>query len=92
MLPSITGISDTAEYQANETVQKFANAVEVITSAMELGTAIGFEHGPSVQAGLLTSQGIIEGMFQDIITNGTDVETAAKEAEDMLNEVFSSIQ
>ena len=59
---------------------------------MELGTAIGFEHGPSVQAGLLTSQGIIEGMFQDIITNGTDVETAAKEAEDMLNEVFSSIQ
>lgn len=92
MLPSITGISDTAEYQANETVQKFANAVEVITNAMELGTAIGFEHGPSVQAGLLTSQGIIEGMFQDIITNGTDVETAAKEAEDMLNEVFSSIQ
>lgn len=59
---------------------------------MELGTAIGFEHDPSVQAGLLTSQGIIEGMFQDIITNGTDVETAAKEAEDMLNEVFSSIQ
>lgn len=92
MLPSIQGISDTAEYNANETVQKFSNAVEVISDAMELGTAIGFEHGPSVQAGLLTSQGIIEGMFQDIITNGTDVEVVAQEAEDMLNELFSTVQ
>lgn len=57
-----------------------------------MGTAIGFEHGPSVQAGLLTSQGIIEGMFQDIITNGTDVNTAAKTAEDKLNEIFESVQ
>ncbi|WP_251391812.1 ABC transporter substrate-binding protein [Mediterraneibacter agrestimuris] len=92
MLPSITGISDTEAYQANETVQKFSNAVDVITKTMDMGTAIGFEHGPSVQAGLLTSQGIIEGMFQDIITNGTDVETAAKAAEDKLNDIFSTVQ
>lgn len=92
MLPSITGISDTEAYQANETVQKFSNAVDVITKAVDMGTAIGFEHGPSVQAGLLTSQGIIEGMFQDIITNGTDVETAAKAAEDKLNDIFSTVQ
>lgn len=92
MLPSITGISDTEKYKANETVQKFSNAVDVITSAMNMGTAIGFEYGPSVQAGLLTSQGIIESMFQDIITNGTDVETAAKNAEDQLNDIFSTVQ
>lgn len=92
MLPSITGISDSEAYQSNETVQKFAHAEEVISGAVELGTAIGFEHGPSVQAGLLTSQGIIEGMFQDIITNGTDVKKAAQTAEDKLNEVFSSVQ
>lgn len=92
MLPSITGIADTPEYQSNETVQKFSNAEDVILETMDLGTAIGFEHGPSVQAGLLTSQGIIEGMFQDIITNGTDVETAAKAAEDKLNEIFSTVQ
>ena len=92
MLPSITGISDTAEYQKNETVQKFSNAVDVITKAMNQGTAIGFEHGPSVQAGLLTSQGIVEGMFQDIITNGTDVKEAAQSAEDQLNDLFSTIQ
>ena len=92
MLPSITGISDTPEYKENETVQKFSNAVDVITKTMDMGTAIGFEKGPSVQAGLLTSQGIIESMFQDIITNGTDVEKAAQAAEDKLNEVFSTVQ
>lgn len=92
MLPSITGISNTPEYQKNETVKKFSNAVDVITKTMDMGTAIGFEKGPSVEAGLLTSQGIIESMFQDIITNGTDVKKAAKTAEDKLNEVFSSIQ
>lgn len=91
MLPSISGIADTPEYQANETVQKFTGAVDVISAAVDKGTAIGFEHGPSVQAGLLTSQGIIEGMFQDIITNGTDVEKAAKAAEDKLNDAFSTI-
>lgn len=91
MLPSVSGIADTPEYQANETVQKFTGAVDVISAAVDKGTAIGFEHGPSVQAGLLTSQGIIEGMFQDIITNGTDVEKAAQAAEDKLNDAFSTI-
>lgn len=92
MLPSITGISDTEAYQSNEMVQKFSDAEKVISEAVTLGTAIGFEHGPSVQAGLLTSQGVIERMFQDIITNGTDVETAAQAAEDELNEIFSTVQ
>lgn len=92
MLPSISGISDTPEYKENETVQKFSNAVDVISDAMDKGTAIGYEHGPSVQAGLLTSQGIIESMFQDIITNGTDVKKAAKKAENQLNDLFSTVQ
>ena len=45
-----------------------------------------------MEAGLLTSQGIIEGMFQDIITNGTDVEKAAQAAQDQLNDIFSAVQ
>jgi multiple sugar transport system substrate-binding protein len=88
MLPSITGISDTEEYQSNETRQKFADQEAIIEKAMQNGTAIGFEHGLSTQAGLLTSNGIIEAMFQDIIVNGTDVETAAQAAEDQMNELF----
>lgn len=90
MLPSLTGISDLEAYKTNETVTRFADEAAVITQAVDNGRAIGFEHGPSVQAGLLTSQGIIENMFQDIVTNGTDVTEAAKTAENRLNEIFST--
>lgn len=31
-------------------------------------------------------------MFQDIITNGTDVKKAAQTAEDKLNELFSTVK
>ena len=58
---------------------------------MPEGTAIGYEHGPSVQAGILLNQHIIEKMFQDIITNGTDVKAAAKKAEDELNAIMESV-
>lgn len=91
MLPSLNDILDEPIYQENETIQKFSNSVEVISEAVEKGTAIGYEHGPSVQAGLLTTQGIIEGMFQDIIVNGVSVENAAKTAEDNLNDIFESV-
>ena len=67
MLPTIKGISDSAAYKENETRKKFKHAEEVITEAVKKGTAIGYENGPSVQAGMLTNQHIIEQMFQDII-------------------------
>ena len=89
MLPAVAGISDTEAYKANETVQFYSNAVDVISDAIEMGNAIGVDdHGASIQASYLTSQGVIEAMFQDIITNGTDVETAAQNAENELNEIF----
>ena len=90
MLPAISGISETEAYRSNEIVQQFAEEEAVIAQAVDMGRAIGFEHGPSAQAGLLANQGIIEEMFQDIITNGTDVETAAQAAEDRLNEIFDT--
>ena len=91
MLPSIKGIDQNETYLSNPIVQQFSDEAAVITKAVEEGTAIGFEHGPSAQAGLLTSQGVIEEMFQDIITNGTDVETAAQEAAARLNEIFETM-
>ena len=50
------------------------------------------EFGPRPEAGLVTSQGIIESMFQDIIINGTPVEEAAAAAEAELNDVFETVQ
>ena len=90
MLPAIKGIEDSEAYKEDPTIQKFAHAEEVISSQIPGGTAIGFEHGPSVQAGILTNQHVIEEMFQDIITNGTDVKTAAKAAEDKLNSLMEA--
>ncbi|PZP92230.1 MAG: sugar ABC transporter substrate-binding protein [Staphylococcus capitis] len=92
MLPTIKGISDSAAYKENETRKKFKHAEEVITEAVKKGTAIGYENGPSVQAGMLTNQHIIEQMFQDIISNGTDPMKAAKEAEKQLNDLFEAAQ
>lgn len=91
MLPSISGISSLDAYKSNETRQQFAEQEAIIEKAMQNGTAIGFEHGLSTQAGLLTSNGIVEEMFQDIIVNGTDVATAAQAAEDSLNELFETM-
>lgn len=90
MLPSISGIEDLDAYKNNETIQQFQHAEEVISSQIPGGTAIGFEHGPNLQAGLIVNQHVIEEMFQDIITNGTDVETAAKAAEEELNTLFKA--
>lgn len=88
MLPSIRGISGTEAYQSNELRKQFAVEEEVIREAMLNGTALGFEHGPNLQAGIMISSGVIERMFQDIILNGADVEEAAQSAEDELNRLF----
>lgn len=90
MLPSLSDISDEPAYQDDPTLQKYADTVQVIADAIPMGTAIGMEEGPVVQSGLLTSQGVIEKMFQDIVLNGTDVEEAAAAAEERLEQLFVS--
>lgn len=89
MLPSIRGVSSTEKYQSNEMRRKFAGEEEIIRDAMLNGTALGFEHGPNLQAGILTSSGVIEKMFQEIVINGADVSAAAQAAEEELNRLFA---
>ncbi|MDA3979361.1 ABC transporter substrate-binding protein [Gallibacterium sp. AGMB14963] len=91
MLPAIKGISDDPAYANNPMVKQFSHAEKVISVAVEKGTAIGYEHGPTVQGGLLTNQHIIEAMFQDIVANGTDPKVAAERAEKQLNELFEMV-
>lgn len=92
MLPAIKGIADTDAYKDDETIQQFTHAEEVLTAAADIGTAFGYENGQNVQAGIMQNNHVIEEMFQDIITNGTDVETAAKAAEDKLNALFETAE
>lgn len=91
MLPSLNDIAENEDYLNNETIQQYGDELNVIQTTVDNGHGIGFEHGACVQASYLTSQGVIEEMFQDIITNGTDVETAAQNAEDELNEIFDTM-
>lgn len=73
MLPSIRGIAGTERYQSNEMRKQFAAEEEIIREAMLNGTALGFENGPNLQAGILTSSGVIEKMFQEIVKDGKPI-------------------
>ena len=92
MLPALKDIAENEQLLNDETVKKYSHALAVISEAVGYGTAIGMEFGPRPEAGLVTSQGIIESMFQDIIINGTPVEEAAAAAEAELNDVFETVQ
>jgi len=46
--------------------------------------------GPKPEAGIITSQGVIEKMFQEIILKNVPVEEAAKKAEKELNDLFAA--
>lgn len=92
MMPAIKGVTDHERYLSNEIVQKFRHADEVLNQMLSGSTSIGMEYGPRAEAGLLTSQRVIEEMFQDIVMNNTPVEEAAKAAEDKLNDLFEMVQ
>lgn len=91
MLPAITGISEDPAYKDDPMVQQFNHAEKVIADHVKRGTAIGYEHGPNVPAGVITNQHIIEKMFQDIVINGTDPMVAAQKAEKELNSLLEAV-
>ncbi|HHT7857535.1 hypothetical protein NMV45_01050 [Pasteurella multocida] len=70
---------------------KFAEAAISEGTVQGQNYSIGYEHGPSVQAGILTNQHIIEKMFQDIMINGTDPMVAAQKAEKELNSLLEAV-
>ena len=91
MLPALKEVSSDPTFLSDPMVEKFADSMAVIAKGVGEGTAIGMEHGPRPEAGLITSQAVIENMFQDIIINGVAVEQAAASAEAKLNELFETV-
>lgn len=90
-VPALKEISTNETFLADPMAQKFQDSMEVISKAVGHGTAIGMENGPRPEAGLLTSQSVIENIFQEIILKGTSVEEAAKTAEAKLNALFEAV-
>lgn len=91
MLPALKDIAEDPEFLNNPTIQKFDNAVKVISAAVDKGTAIGMENGPTLQSGIIVSQGVIEKMFQDIVLKDVPVNEAAEKAEKELNDLFKML-
>ena len=91
MLPALKEISTDETFLSDPTVHKYQHSLEVISDAVGYGTAIGMESGPRAEAGLVTSQAVIENMFQEIILKNKPVEEAAKQAEDKLNDLFETV-
>ncbi|WP_167202604.1 ABC transporter substrate-binding protein [Actinomyces respiraculi] len=90
MLPVLSDVAEDPAFLDNETISTFADSIKVIQDQVGVGSAIGMEEGPVVQAGVLTSQGLIEKMFHSVIIDGTDIEAAAKDCDDKLNAAFKA--
>lgn len=90
MLPVIKGISTDPLYLANPIVKQFEHAEKVIANAVEIGSEIGYEHGPSIEAGIIVNNHIIEKMFQEIVTGKKSQIQAAQDAEKELNEIITT--
>ncbi len=91
MLPALKEIAEDPAFTDDPMLKKYENAKNVISNALHKGSAIGFEYGPCVEAGMVANQRVIENMFQDIILNGTPVEEAAQTAEDKINELIGDL-
>lgn len=85
MLPAMKDIAEDPDFLNNPTIQKFSSAVDIISRAVDKGTAIGMEYEPTVPSVILTTQNVVEKMFQNIILKDQSVQEAAEKAERELN-------
>lgn len=85
MMPALKDIAEDPDFLNDPTIQKFSHAVQTISKAVDKGTAIGMEYEPTLPSVLLTTQNVVEKMFQNIILKGQSVLEAAEKAENELN-------
>ncbi|MCU9993574.1 sugar ABC transporter substrate-binding protein [Mobiluncus mulieris] len=90
MMPALKDIAKNKKFLANPYIEKYRSIVGALNEVIPMGTSIGMEDGPTLQSGLITSQGVIEQMMQNVVLKGQDAETAAKDAEKKLNDMFKA--
>ncbi|MDY0394064.1 sugar ABC transporter substrate-binding protein [Virgibacillus halophilus] len=88
MLPALKDVAKNPKYLENPIIQQFKSSIDTIQKSVNNGTAIGMENGPNIESGILTSQSIIEKMFQDIVLKDESVKEASEKAEKELNRLF----
>ena len=90
MMPALKDIAENPDFLNDPYIEKFRSTFDALNEVIALGTAIGMESGPTIQSGIIISQGVVEQMFQSIVLEGTPVEKAAQDAEKKLNDLFKS--
>ena len=90
MMPALKDIAENPDFLNDPYIEKFRSTFDALNEVIPLGTAIGMEEGPTIQSGIIISQGVVEQMFQSIVLEGTPVEKAAQDAENKLNDLFES--
>lgn len=90
MMPALKDIAKNKKFLANPYIEKYRSIVDALNEVIPMGTSIGMEDSPTLQSGLITSQGVIEQMMQNVVLKGQDAETAAKDAEKKLNDMFKA--
>lgn len=90
MMPALKDIAENPDFLNDPYIEKFRSTFDALNEVIPLGTAIGMEDGPTIQSGIIISQGVVEQMFQSIVLEGTPVEEAAQDAEKKLNDLFKS--
>lgn len=64
MMPVLRDIAENPAFLEDEAIQQHMSSFEVINEAIPLATAIGMDDGPTLAAGILVNQGVIERMFK----------------------------
>lgn len=90
MLPALKDIRENDAFRNNDIIKSYSDSVKVIEEQVAVGSAIGMENGPSVQAGVLTSQGVVERALQSIVLEGTSAKDAGAKANEELDKLFEA--
>jgi multiple sugar transport system substrate-binding protein len=88
MLPALKDISDSKEFNDHPVIQKYKKEVDILKSGVAEGSPIASEFGMNPAVNIIKTSGMIEDMFTKIVTAGTPIDQAAKEAEVALNKLI----
>lgn len=90
MLPALKDIREKEKYKDDPTIQKYADSIKAIEDQVAIGSAIGMENGPTVQAGILTSQGVTERALQSVVLENVSPAEAGAAASQELDKLFEA--
>lgn len=92
MLPTLKAVSESEQFYNQPMIQKHLDDIKKIQEGVANGCPTGADFGPNPSINILKNQRTVEQMLQQIVLGQKDVATAAKEAEEKLNEEIAKLK